>query len=88
MAANLQGEDAKFVAAGVGLLDYRINELRCGSAKDPAAKQKFAEAGDAALSKLMKENPRLEPVIKKMLLEKLPGRRGPDQARHGAAAVR
>ncbi|HEY7116829.1 MAG TPA: hypothetical protein VH475_09595, partial [Tepidisphaeraceae bacterium] len=72
VAANLQGEDLKFVSASIGLLDYRINELQADLAKDPAQKQKFASAGEAALNKLMKENPRLEPVIKKMLLDKLP----------------
>jgi hypothetical protein len=69
---NLKGDEQKFVAAGVGLLDYRINEMRADVAKDPATKQQFAQAGEAALSNLMKENPRLEPLIKKMLLEKLP----------------
>ena len=69
---NLEASDQKAVSAGVGLLDYRINELRSDLAKDAPAKKQFAEAGEAALSKLMKENPRLEPIIKKMLLEKLP----------------
>jgi hypothetical protein len=69
---NLQGDEQKFVAAGMGLLDYRINELRSDAATSPAEKQKFAQAAEGALSKLMKENPRLEPLIKKMLLEKLP----------------
>jgi hypothetical protein len=68
----LKGDEQKFVSAGVGLLDYRISELRAEVAKDPAEKQRFAQAGEAALSNLMKENPRLEPLIKKMLLEKLP----------------
>jgi hypothetical protein len=69
---NLQGDEQKFVAAGVGLLDYRINELRSEVANSPEEKQKFAQAAEASLSRLMKENPRLEPLIKKMLLEKLP----------------
>src|SRR5207253_4963019 len=56
----------------VGLLDYRISEQRAEQARTPADKAKFAEAGEATLNKLMKENPKLEPVIKKMLLEKLP----------------
>jgi hypothetical protein len=72
VAENLKGDEQKFVAAGVGLLDYRINELRSELAKDPEAKKQFAQGGEAALSNLMKENPRLEPLIKKMLLEKLP----------------
>jgi hypothetical protein len=72
VAENLKGDEQKFVAAGVGLLDYRINELRSELAKDPEAKKQFAQSGEAALSNLMKENPRLEPLIKKMLLEKLP----------------
>jgi len=69
---NLKGDDAKIVAAPLGLLDYRINDLRAAQAKDEGAKKQFAEAGEAALSRLMKENPRMEPLIKRMLLEKLP----------------
>src|SRR3954468_811872 len=53
VAENLKGDEQKFVAAGVGLLDYRINELRSELAKDPEAKKQFAQAGEAALSNLM-----------------------------------
>lgn len=69
---NLPANDQKAVSAGVGLLEYRIDELRSDLAKDDAAKKQFAEAGEAALSRVMKENPKLEPIIKKMLLAKLP----------------
>jgi hypothetical protein len=70
--ANLQGEDAKFASASTGLLDYRINELRAAQAQGAAEKKRFAEAGDAALSKVMAENPKLAPTIKRMMLDKLP----------------
>lgn len=69
---NLPEKDQKAVSAGVGLLEYRINELRSDLAKDATAKKQFADAGEAALAKVMKENPKLEPILKKMLLEKLP----------------
>jgi hypothetical protein len=72
VAQNYQGEELKGVMAGVGLLEYRINEMREDLAKDPAQKRQFAQAGEAALNKVMKDNPALEPVIKKMLLDKLP----------------
>ncbi|MDB5321122.1 MAG: hypothetical protein JWN40_2753 [Phycisphaerales bacterium] len=72
VAENLKGDEQKFVAAGVGLLDYRINELRAELAKTPEDKKKLAAAGETVLSNLMKENPRLGPPIKKMLLGKLP----------------
>jgi hypothetical protein len=72
MEANLAPEERKFVSAGVGLLEYRINDARAELAKAPAEKKQFAEAGEAALNALMKEHPNLEPLIKKMLLEKLP----------------
>jgi hypothetical protein len=71
-AENLPESEQKAVSAGVGLLDYRINELRSDLAKDAATKKQFADAGEAALSKVMQENPKLEPIIKKMLLAKLP----------------
>jgi hypothetical protein len=72
VTANLQGDDAKSVSASVGLLEYRINDLRATLAKSPQEKQKFTEAGDAALSKVMTENPRLAPTIKRMMLDRLP----------------
>ena len=40
--------------------------------KNAEEKRKFAEAGDAALSKVMADNPRPAPAIKRMMLEKLP----------------
>jgi len=70
--ANFQGEDAKFALTGTGLLDYRINELRASQAQNADEKRKFAEAGDAALSKVMADNPRTAPAIKRLMLEKLP----------------
>jgi hypothetical protein len=71
-AENLKESDLKAVSAGVGLLEYRIDEMRSDLAKDATAKKQFAEASEAALSRVMKENPKLEPIIKKMLLAKLP----------------
>lgn len=70
--ANFQGEDAKFALTGTGLLDYRISELRASQAQNADEKRKFAEAGDAALSKVMADNPRTAPAIKRLMLEKLP----------------
>jgi hypothetical protein len=72
VADNFQGEDAKFASASIGLLDYRINALRASQAQAPDQKKKFAEAGDAALSKVMNENPRMAPAIRRLMLEKLP----------------
>jgi hypothetical protein len=69
---NMQGEDAKFAAASLGLIDYRINELRASLAKNADEKRRFAEAGDAALSKVMADNPRMAPRVKQMMLDKLP----------------
>lgn len=72
VGANLQGNELKAVATGVGLLDYRVNDMRAAVEKDAVAKKKFNTEAEAALTKVMKDDPRLEPVIKKMLLEKLP----------------
>src|SRR5205823_4262277 len=46
ITANLSGDDQKVVSASVGLLDYRIQELRGELSKDPAEKKKFAQAGE------------------------------------------
>jgi hypothetical protein len=72
VAANLTPEEQKGVSAGLGLLEYRIMELHGAQAKTPAEKQQYAQGAENVLSRVMKENPAYEPVIKKMLLEKLP----------------
>jgi hypothetical protein len=70
--ANLSPQEYKAVSAGLGLLEYRIKELHAELARTPQEKQQFAEAGEAVLSRVMKENPAYEGIIKRMLLEKLP----------------
>ncbi len=64
--------DLQLVTDTVEVLKARIAWYRAEQATDPADKSKFNDQASAILTKLMKENPGLKPLILEQLVSRLP----------------